>query len=116
MNTLQEALAILLGAESEGKRVVEESKNEGESYLRSVQDKFTARRAHEMESAREQTKSILDTALAAAQTEAGQIAALGKEERARVQRRYEKNSGAIVASMVSEIAVGLTEKGREKNW
>jgi len=115
MSTLQEALAVLLGAESEAKRVVEEAKNEGESYLRSAQDKFAARRAHEMESAREQAKSIMDTSLSAARTEADQIFSIGKDERARMQRRYEENVDAVIDSMVSEIASGLIEKGRGKN-
>lgn len=112
MSTLQEVLAVLLGAESEAKRVVEESKNDCDSYLRSVQEKFAARRASEMESAREQAKSVLDTALNAAKTEAEQISALSKDERDRMQRRYDENADAVIDSMVSEIVESLIAKGR----
>lgn len=112
MSTLQEVLAVLLGAESEAKRIVEESKNEGESYRRAVQEKFAALRANEMESAREQAKSVMDTALGAARTEAGQIAGLGKDERERMQKRYMENVDAVVGSMVFEIAESLISKGR----
>ena len=42
MSTLHEVLAVLLGAESEAKRIVDDSKNEAESMLRSAQEKFAA--------------------------------------------------------------------------
>lgn len=112
MSTLQEVLAVLLGAESEAKRVVEESKNESDSYLRSMQDKFAAQRINEMETTREQGKTVLDTALNSAKTEADQIVALGKDERERMQKRYDENAGAVIDSMVSEIVENLIAKGR----
>ena len=40
MGTLQEVLAVLLGAESEAKRIVEDSKSESDGFLRSAQEKF----------------------------------------------------------------------------
>lgn len=114
MSTLQEVLAVLLGAEAEAKRIVDESKNDSESYLRSVQEKFSVQRMGEMEAARTQAKNIMDTALSAAKTEAEQITSLGKNERERMQKRYEENADAVIASMVSEIAGNLIAKGRAK--
>lgn len=114
MSTLQEVLAVLLGAEAEAKRVVDESKNESEGYLRSVQEKFAIQRIGEMESARIQAKNIMDTALSAAKTEAEQITSLGKNERERMQKRYEENADAVITSMVSEVAGNLISKGRAK--
>ena len=54
----------------------------------------------------------METALNSARTEADQIASLGKEERARMQRRFEENADPVIDSMVSEIAEGYTSKRR----
>lgn len=112
MSTLQEVLAVLLGAESEAKRIVNDSKNESDGFLRSAQGKFAGERTNQMASAREQAKGIMETALNSAQTEAHQIAELGKEERNRMQRRFEENADPVIASMVSEIADTYVSKRR----
>lgn len=104
MSTLQEVLAVLLGAESEAKRIVEDSRYESDSYLRTAQEKFSMERANQMASAREQANGLMETALSSAKTEAEQIVALGKEERARMQKRFDENVGPIIDSMVSEMA------------
>ena len=112
MSTLQEVLAVLLGAESEAKRIVNDSKNESDNFLRSAQEKFAGERTNQMASAREQAKGIMETALNSAQTEAHQIAELGKEERGRMQRRFEENIDSVINSMVSEIADNYSSKKR----
>lgn len=112
MSTLQEVLAVLLGAESEAKRIVDDSRNESDCFLRTAQEKFAGERTNQMASAREQAKGIMETALNSARTEADQIASLGKEERARMQRRFEENADPVIDSMVSEIAEGYTSKRR----
>ena len=55
-----------------------------------------------MNASREQAKSLMENALAAAQTEAKQILDLGKEERDRIAKRFEENIDAVVASVVTE--------------
>ena len=112
MSTLHEVLAVLPGAESEAKRIVDDSKNESESLLRTAQEKFAAERANQMASAREQAKGIMETALNSAKTEAAQIASLGKEERARMQKRFEENVDAVIDSIVSETAESFISKKR----
>ena len=112
MGTLQEVLAVLLGAESEAKRIVEDSKSESDGFLRSAQEKFAMERTNQMASAREQAKGIMETALNSARTEAEQIAELGKEERGRMQRRFEENIDSVINSMVSEIADNYSSKRR----
>lgn len=114
ISTLQEVLAVLIGAESEAKRIIDESKSESNGFLRSVQEKFAAERSNRMASAREQAKGLMETARAAGKTEAAQIVELGKEERTRMQNRYEDNVDPIVDFMVSEIADELMAKGRVK--
>lgn len=115
MSTLQEVLAVLLGAESEAKRIVGESGNESKSYLRSVQEKFALQRESEIESAREQAKSIIGNATNAAKAEAEQITAIGGDERERMQRHYDENIGALIDSMAAEIAENLISKGQAKH-
>lgn len=112
MSTLQEVLAVLLGAESEAKRIVDDSKNESDGLLRSAQDRFAGERTNQMASAREQAKGVMETALNSARTEAEQIADLGKEERTRMQKRFEENADPVIASMVSEIAESYLSKRR----
>lgn len=110
MSTLQEVLTVLLGAESEAKRAVEESKKECSGYLRSVQEKFAGQRESEIEAAREQAKSIIGNATNAAKTETEQIIAVGKDERERIQRHYDNNIDALIGSMAAEAAENLIAK------
>lgn len=104
MSTLQEVLAILLGAEAEAERVVNDAENDSEALLRTTREKFAAERINQMESAREQAKGIMNSALSSVKTESVQIADLGKEERERMQQRFEENVDPIIDSMVLEIA------------
>ena len=115
MGTLQEVLAVLLGAESEAKRIVEDSKSESDGFLRSAQEKFAMERTNQMASAREQDKGIMETALNSARTEAEQIADLGKEERVRMQKRFEENVDPVIDSMISETAERFISKTRRGN-
>ena len=63
MSTLQEVLAVLLGAESEAKRIVGDSKNEAESMLQTAQEKFSSERTSRMAAARGQAKDLMEAAL-----------------------------------------------------
>ena len=60
MSTLQEVLAVLLGAESEAKRIVGDSKNEAESMLQTAQEKFSSERTSRMAAARGQAKDLME--------------------------------------------------------
>lgn len=104
MTTLQEVLAVILGAEAEAKRIVADSRDEAENYLKTTQERFSLERLNQMESAREQAKTIMDTALNAAKTESVQISNLGKEERDRIKKRFEENVDSVVNLMATEIA------------
>ena len=68
-----------------------------------------------MASAREQAKGIMETALNSARTEAEQIADLGKEERIRMQKRFEENADPVIDSMISEIAEKFVSKTKRGN-
>ena len=72
-------------------------------------------RANQMASAREQAKGIMETALNSARTEAEQIADLGKEERIRMQKRFEENADPVIDSMISEIAEKFVSKTKRGN-
>lgn len=111
MSTLNEVLAVLLGAESEAKRIVNDSKKESENLLHSAQDKFAKERANQMANAREQAKGIVETAMSSANTEAKQIYEMSKEESARIQKRFEENSDPVITFLASEIAEKYIAKG-----
>lgn len=112
MSTLQEVLAVLLGAESEAKRIVGDSKNEAESMLQTTQEKFASERTSRMAAARGQAKDVMEAALSSAKTEAEQIVNLGKEERERMQKRFAENADTVIDSIVSEIVEGYLSKKR----
>lgn len=114
MSTLQEVLAVLLGAEWEAKMLVEESEHDCQGYLRSVQDKCAVQREHEIEAAREQAKSIIGNATNAAKAEAEQIMAIGRDERERMQKNYNDNIDALIETMTAEIAENLISQGQAK--
>ena len=112
MSTLHEVLAVLLGAEAEATRIVEDSKAEAEAMLQTARDKFSSERTDNMASAREQAKNIMETALNSAKTEAAQIAGIGKEERARMQKRFDENVEPVIDAIVSETAKGFISRKR----
>lgn len=112
MSTLQEVLAVLLGAESEAKRIVGDSKNEAEEMLQTAQEKFTSERTNRMAAARGQARDVMEAALNSAKTESEQIINLGREERERMQKRFAENADTVVDSIVSEIAEGFLSKKR----
>lgn len=102
MSALQEVLAVLLGAESEAKRIVEDAKTESATVVRTTQDIFIPDRENKMSSAREQAKSVMANALAAAEAEAKQIQDQGREERVSVNQRFEENLDTVVAAVLAE--------------
>lgn len=102
MSALQEVLAVLLGAEAEAQRIVEDAKNESAGVIRTTQDIFMPDREVKMSAAREQAKSVMANALASAETEAKQILDLGKEERERVSKRFTENVDTVVAAVLAE--------------
>ena len=110
MSTLQEVLAVLLGAESEAKRIVGDSKNKAESMLQTAQEKFASERTSRM--AAGQAKDLMEAALNSAKTESEQIVNLGKEERERMQKRFAENADTVIDSIVSEIVDGFVSKKR----
>lgn len=114
MSSLQEVLAVLFGAEWEAKRAVEESEYECQNYLRTVREKYAAQRENEIESTREQAKSIIGNAADAAKAEAEQIVAIGRDERERMQKNYRDNIDALIDAMTAEVAENLISQGRTK--
>ncbi|MDR1481957.1 MAG: hypothetical protein LBI74_04965 [Synergistaceae bacterium] len=102
MSALQEVLAVLLGAEAEAKRIVEDAKSDSSGVVKTTQDIFIPDREIRMSSAREQAKSIMANARESAEVEAKLIANLAREERDRVAKRFEENVGAVVSALLDE--------------
>ena len=102
MSALQEVLTVLLGAESEAKRIVSDAKSESLGVIKTTQEIFIPDRESKMLMAREQAKSLMANALISAQTEARQILDLGREERERVSRRFDENADTVIATVLAE--------------
>jgi F-type H+-transporting ATPase subunit b len=102
MSALQEVLTVLLGAESEAQRLVEDAKNDSMSVIKSTQEIFFPDRESRMASTREQAKGFMENALLSAQTEAKQILDLGREERERVLKRFNENVDTVIAAVLAE--------------
>ncbi|MDR1966200.1 MAG: hypothetical protein LBQ36_05780 [Synergistaceae bacterium] len=112
MSALQEVLTVLLGAESEAKRIVADAKGESAGVITTTQEIFIPDRESKMASAREQAKSLMANALTSAQTEAKQILDLGKEERDRVNKRFDENVDTVVAAVLAETVDKILAGGR----
>lgn len=104
MAALQEVFAVLLGAESEARRTVEEARREAEEILRKNKEAFTTQRENRLLAAREQARSIVDSARAAAEAEVSQITEQGQQERARMEKRFQENCPAVISTLVAEVA------------
>ena len=102
MSALQEVLTVLLGAESEAKRIVSDAKSESLGVIKTTQEIFFPDRESKMRMAREQAKSLMANALTSAQTEARQILDLGREERERVNRHFDESADTVIATVLAE--------------
>jgi F-type H+-transporting ATPase subunit b len=111
MSALQEVLTVLLGAESEAKRIVEDAKSESAGVIKTTQEFFIPDRESRIAAAREQAKALMANALTSAQTEAKQILDLGREDRERVDRRFEENVNAVVAAVLAETVERMLSGG-----
>ena len=111
MSALQEVLTVLLGAESEAKRIVSDAKSESLGVIKTTQEIFIPDRESKMLMAREQAKSLMANALASAQTEARQILDLGREERERVSRRFDENADAVISAVLAETVEHILSGG-----
>lgn len=112
MSRLQEVLSVLLGAESEAARIVEEAKKLSGEVVKDTQDSFEPQRKGKMASARESAKSIMANAREAAETEADQIRDLGADEREKIEKRYLSSVDSVVAAMVEETKTRILVGGR----
>jgi len=111
MSALQEVLTVLLGAESEARRIVEDAKSESTGVIKTTQEIFIPDRESKMLMAREQAKSLMANALASAQTEARQILDLGSEEREQVNRHFEENADIVIAALLAETVDKILAEG-----
>ncbi|MFA0887853.1 MAG: hypothetical protein ACC613_02010 [Synergistales bacterium] len=114
MSSLQEALAVLLGAESEGTREVQEARSEAETLVKNTQEKVTMEGERRLEAAREKASTLLENARAASDEEARSITELGKSERERTERRFREVAGDVVGALVQESVESLLGRGGRK--
>ena len=111
MSALQEVLTVLLGAESEARRIVEDAKSESMGVIKTTQEIFIPDRESKMLMAREQAKSLMENSLTSALTEANQILELGREERERVNRHFEENVDLVIATLLAETVDKILSEG-----
>ena len=111
MSSLQEALAVLLGAESEGVREVQEARIEAETMGKNALEKMGIERERRLEAARGKALLLLDGARAAADEEALACSELGRAERERMERRFREVAGDVVDALVRESVENLLKKG-----
>lgn len=102
MSALQEVLAVLLGAESEAKRIVADAKGESAQVMKTMQEIFQPDRENKMASAREQAKSIIANTVEASQAESKQILEQGGEDRKNMKIRFDENVDTVVNTVLAE--------------
>ena len=111
MSSLQEALAVLLGAESEGVREVQEARAEAEEMVKEASEKMAHEQEKRLETARSKARDLLDNARVAADEEARQISELGREERERMERRFREVAPGVVRAAARENVERLLRRG-----
>lgn len=111
MSSLQEALVVLLGAESEGAREVQDARAEAEAMTRNAREKLERERERRLEAARKKALAVLEGARSAAEEEARQITETGKAERERMERRFREVTADVVEALVRENVENLLKKG-----
>jgi vacuolar-type H+-ATPase subunit H len=113
LSSLQEALVVLLGAESEGIREVQEARAQAETLLKETRERMAREAETRLQAARKKAGTILENARAAADEEARSITEQGKSERERMERRFREIAEGVVDSLVQETAeILLGKRGR----
>ncbi|MCX7828495.1 MAG: hypothetical protein N2315_04710 [Thermanaerothrix sp.] len=112
MTSLEETMAVLLGTESEAKRLVQEAKDEAETLIRKGQEDFIRERDMRISAARQRAAAMLENARNAAQAEAEEIIRNGKARRERMQRAFEENARQVVHAIALEEAEAILEGRR----
>ncbi len=107
MPALEENLAVLLGAETEGRRRVEEAKAEAERIVEEAKRKFAAEAERRRNEARDQARTILETSKAAADAESQQLLDQGKSDRERMRRRFDENAAGVAEALAAEFVERL---------
>ncbi|HOV28901.1 MAG TPA: hypothetical protein PLY83_02315 [Synergistales bacterium] len=110
MSSLQEALVVLLGAESEGVREVQEAKIQAEALLKETRERMAREAETRIQAARKKASAVLENARAAADEEARSVTEQGKSERERMERRFREIAGGVVDSLVQEAVETLLGK------
>ncbi len=110
MSNLQEVITVLLGAEAEAKRTVEQASKDAESSLRAAQEDFRGKRAAEMETAHKQVNEIMQAAKSDAHAEAAQITETARAERESLMNRFNRSADAVTEAVALEIAEGYKRK------
>jgi V/A-type H+-transporting ATPase subunit G/H/F-type H+-transporting ATPase subunit b len=113
LSSLQEALVVLLGAESEGVREVQEARTQAEALLKETRERMAREAEVRLQAARKKAGTILENARAAADEDARSITEQGKSERERMERRFREIAEGVVDSLVQETAeILLGKRGR----
>lgn len=112
MSVLQDALSVLIGAETEAARMVEDAAAQSAGVVKIAKDSFAPNRMSKMDNARERAKSIVANAASAADEEARRIAEAGRAERERIEGSYSSNIDRAIESLIAETIADITSKGR----
>ncbi len=102
---------MLVGAESEAKRLLEEARAKADSILNAAKGKTASEREDRLRAARDQAKAIVESARSAAEAEAQQIASLGAQERAQIEKRFRESAPQVIKALAQEIAEAYVRKG-----
>lgn len=115
MISLEETMAVFLGAESEAKRLVQEAREEADAMVRKGQDDFMRERDMRISSARQRASAVLDNARNASQKEAEEIIRNGKARRERMLQAFEEHAQEVARAIAIEEAEAILS-GRGRRW
>ncbi|ACZ18759.1 ATP synthase F0 subunit B [Thermanaerovibrio acidaminovorans] len=107
MISLEETLAVLLGADGEARRIVQEARDEAESMIARGQEEFMRQRDMRISAAKQRAAALIDNAQRAAQAEAEEILNNGRARRERMRKAFEENGRRVASAIALEEAEAL---------
>lgn len=111
MSSLQEFLALLLGAESEARRKTEEARIQAEDVLSKARQDFQQEREARLAAVRDQAKILIETAEKSTEAEIRQIQSLEQQETEGMAGRFKAHVGDVVGTIAEETAAEFLRKG-----
>lgn len=113
MKDLDQVLSVLLDAEDEAERTVEESRRQAATLLEGVKRAFYAESEQRLATAREQARTRMEGARATSEDEARHLSQLAQQERNALANHARERMEPLARDVAREVAERWIGRGRD---